>query len=375
VYEAASIAMRILFVASNIEAPGANGGSTHVTEVVRHLREHDEVLLIARSDSTLDNTLAIGTRTAPYGLRRVNALRLALQAYPEVKRFAPDVIYERGSSFGLGALLGRALSVPSLCMVLDDHRTRLSLARAGRLIATRADLVPERYRHKLRLVRWGANTRLFNPNIDGSALRQRLGIPSQRLVVGYTGGFYGWHGLEDLVPAAALLRDLDAVFLLVGEGERSAAIRALVEDTGQRERFVFTGRVPYADIPEYIAACDVCVAPYNPAGHKQLRASGEFIYDPLKLFEYMACAKPVITLRAANIEAMFADGRELVMIPPGDSVELAAKLRALLTDPERRARLGQAARAAIEAGYSWEAHAAELRGLFRELLSSASTGS
>ena len=367
--------MRILFVASNIEAPGANGGSTHVTEVVRHLREQDEVLLIARHDSTLADTLAIGTRTVPYGLRRLNALRLALQAYPAVKRFAPQVIYERASSFGLGALLGRALSVPSLCMVLDDHRTRLSLAYAGRLIATRADLVPARYRDKLRLVRWGANTRLFHPGIDGSSLRNRLGIPSQRLVVGYTGGFYGWHGLEDLVVAAAALKDLDAVFLLVGEGERSAAIRVLVEQTGQSARFIFTGRVPYADIPEYIAACDLCVAPYNPAGHKQLRASGEFIYDPLKLFEYMASGKAVITLRSSNIEAMFQDGRELLMIAAGDSVELAATMRELLTDAERRTQLGQAARAAIDAGYSWAAHAAELRALFRELLSSAAIGS
>ena len=367
--------MRILFVASNIESPGANGGSTHVTEVVRHLREQDEVLLIARADSHLPQTLAIGTRTPLYGLRRANALRLALRAYPEVKRFQPQVIYERGSSFGLGALLGYAFGIPSLCMVLDDHRTRLSLARAGRLIATRTDIVPERYRHKLRLVRWGANTRLFHPGLDGSGLRARLGIAPDRLVVGYTGGFYGWHGLEELVAAAAELRDLPATFLLVGEGERSKLVHELVEQSGQRDRFVFTGRVPYADIPTYIAACDVCAAPYNPSRHRQLRDSGEFIYDPLKLFEYMACGKAVITLRAANIEAMFRDGHELLMIAPGDSAELARKLRLLLTDHAQRSALGKAARAAVETQYSWAAHAAELRGLLSELVSNAATGS
>jgi glycosyltransferase involved in cell wall biosynthesis len=363
--------MRILFVASNIEAPGANGGATHVTEVVRHLREQDEVLLLARSDSTLDNTLAIGSRTAPYGLRRLNALRLAFAAYPAVKRFAPQVIYERASSCGLGALLGAALRVPSLCMVLDEQRTRLSLARAGRLIATRADIVPERYRAKLRIVRWGANTRSFHPGVDGSGVRARLGIASDRLVVGYTGAFYGWHGLEELVAASVELRDLNAMFLLVGEGERSASIRQLVERSGQSDRFLFTGRVPYADIPAYIAACDVCAAPYNPMRHGRLRDSGEFIYDPLKLFEYMACGKPVVTLRATNIEAMFRDGRELLMIAPGDSHELATKLRALLTDPAQRHRLGLAARAAVETNYSWAAHATELRSLFHELVGEA----
>ena len=135
--------MRILFVASNIECPGTNGGSTHVTEVVRHLREEDEVLVIARRGSTLEGSLAIGSR-APKGLRQLNAVRLFAQAYPAVRAFRPQVIYERGSAFGLGAMFGRALSVPTLCMVLDAQQTALSLGTARRLIATCADLVPQR---------------------------------------------------------------------------------------------------------------------------------------------------------------------------------------------------------------------------------------
>ncbi|HKP59155.1 MAG TPA: glycosyltransferase family 4 protein [Polyangiales bacterium] len=360
--------MRVLFVASNIESPGANGGSTHVTEVVSHLREQDDVLLIARHDSTLPQTLAIGVKTPIPGLRRANALRLALRAYPEVKRFAPEVIYERGSSFGLGALLGRALSVPTLMMLLDEHRTRLSLRTASRVIATRADLVPPEFRSKLRLVRWGANTRAFNPEVDGGPLRAQLGIGKEKLVVGYTGGFYSWHGLEELVESAKSLADLPVVFLLVGEGQRRAAIEKLVASAGLTERFVFTGRVPYERVPEYIAACDICVAPFNPARHGHYGRTGEFIYDPLKVFEYMAMAKPVLTLRASNIEAMFQDDRELLLTGPGDPAELSRKLRELLTDPARRKRLGDAARAAVVASYSWSSHANELRGLFREIV-------
>ena len=360
--------MRILFVASNIESPGANGGSTHVTEVVTHLRERDDVLLIARRDSTLPQTLAIGTKTPMPGLRRANALRLAAQAYLQVKRFAPDVIYERGSSFGLGALLGRALSVPTLMMLLDEHRTELSLRTASRVIATREDLVPPAYRRKLRLVRWGANTRVFHPGVDGGPLRRALGIGADELVVGYTGGFYSWHGLEELVEAAKTLTDLPVKFLLVGEGHGRAGITKLVEQAGLGSRFIFTGRVPYERVPEHIAACDVCAAPFNPTRHGHYGQSGEFIYDPLKLFEYMAMGKPVLTLRASNIEAMFQDDRELVLTAPGDPVELARKLRELLTDPARRKRLGEAAREPVVARYSWAAHAEELRGLFREIV-------
>ena len=359
--------VRILFVAPNIEAPGSNGGSTHVTEVVSHLREQDDVLLIARRGSALANTLALGGRTPAKGLRQLNAARLALQAYPAVKRFAPEVIYERGSAFGLGAMLGRALKVPSLCMVLDEHQTALSLSTASRLIATREDIVPAAYRHKLALVRWGANTRVFNPDVDARELRARLGIAEGRLVVGYTGAFYAWHGLEELVRAAEQLRELDPLFLLVGEGERSAAIARQIAAAGLAQRFVLPGRVPYVDVPRYIAACDVYAAPYNPA--RKLGPAGDFIYDPLKLFEAMAAGKPVVTLRAGNIAAMFEDGRDVVLFEPGNADDLADKLRGLLADPARRARIGAAARATVEQRYSWSAHTEVLRGLFREMIS------
>ena len=358
--------VRILFVAPNIAAPGANGGSTHVTEVVSHLRERDDVLLIARRGSTLEQTLALGGPTPAKGIRQLNAARLAMRALPAVRRFAPEVIYERGSAFGLGAMLGRALSVPSLCMVLDEHQTALSLRSASRLIATREDIVPAAYRHKLSLVRWGANTHSFRPDLDARELRALLGIPEQRLVVGYTGAFYAWHGLEDLVRAAELLRDLDAVFLLVGVGERSAAVAAQIAAAGLQQRFVLPGRVPYAEVPRYVAACDVYAAPYNPA--RKLGPAGDFIYDPLKLFEAMAGGKPVVTLRAGNIAAMFQDDRDVVLFEPGNARDLADKLRGLLQDPARRARIGAAARATVEQRYSWAAHTDVLRELFRAMV-------
>ena len=358
-------AVRILFVAPNIEVPGTNGGSTHVTEVVSHLRERDEVLLIARRGSQLSQTLALGGRTPAKGLRQLNATRLALRAFPAVKQFAPEVIYERGSAFGLGAMLARALSVPSLCMVLDEHQTKLSLGTATRLIATREDIVPAEHRHKLRLVRWGANTRTFHPGIDASALRAQLGIGAQQLVIGYTGAFYAWHGLEELVRAAERLRDLDVVFLLVGEGERSAAIAEQIAAAGVQSRFVLPGRVPYSEVPRYVAACDVYAAPYNPA--RKLGPAGEFIYDPLKLFEAMAAGKPVVTLRSGNITTMFQDDRDVVLFEPGNDADLADKLRGLLVDAARRARIGAAARATVEAQFSWSAHTAVLRELFAEM--------
>lgn len=58
---------------------------------------------------------------------------------------------------------------------------------------------------------------------------------------------------------------------------------------------IFTGNVPYADVPKYIAAMDVCLIPFkdNDISHNAV---------PLKLFEYMACEKPVISTNLEGVK-------------------------------------------------------------------------
>src|SRR5690606_8605799 len=103
--------LRILVVATQIKIPGVGGGQTHVSELLAHLREHGEVLALTRRGSSgpgvLDAGRYKGNGLPPKGLRHaVSALNYAgsLQA---VRDFAPNVIYERGSSFGLGTFLSR----------------------------------------------------------------------------------------------------------------------------------------------------------------------------------------------------------------------------------------------------------------------------
>lgn len=358
--------MRILFVASNIKCPGDNGASTHVTEVVTRLRAQDDVLLVAHKRSTLPGTLARGTGLPPAGLRQLAALSLLARVWRDVRAFRPDIVYDRGSSFGLGSALGRLLRIPVVYMVLDGQRTRFALSTAARIITTLPALIPAAHSAKVSHVHWGANTDLFHPAVDGRPIRQRLGIPRDHVVVCYSGAFYCWHGLEELVAAAAEIKALPVTFLLVGAGERSTAIRQQVCERGLSDRFIFAGRVAYTDVPQYLAAADICVAPYQPSrtGHGH---TGEFVYEPLKVFEYLAAGKPTITLKCEPIEQLFVDGRDLVMVRPNSASDLAAAIARLATDGAERDRLAHHGRAAVVARYDWDAHVTHLRSLFREL--------
>lgn len=358
--------MRILVVATEILLPDHHGGSTHVQELAHHLGEHGPALVLARRGSSGEGIAPVG-RPMPRlaALRQASALANLPAALPVARRFAPHAIYERCTSYGLGALLSRALGVPLLTMILDQRYSWLSLVRARRLVATRLDLVPAVVRHKAVQVSWGANAELFSPAISGAPARARHGL-GDAFVVGYSGSFKPWHGVDVLVEAAAHLRDRPVKFLLVGDGPERERLVARAEALGLRGRFVLTGAVPYARVPEELAAADVCVAPFVPERHGPSRARG-FVLDPLKVFESLALGKPTITIRAANIEALFRDGEHLRLVPPGDPPALARAIAEVMDDPARTRAMAAAGHDLVIARHTWRAHAAQLVELFRAM--------
>ncbi|WP_457577002.1 glycosyltransferase family 4 protein [Desulfomarina sp.] len=365
--------MRILFVAPNIPIPGTHGGSTHVTEVVRALRRENEVLLLARRGSTGKGVAGVGGRLLPGPLRFLLPLVHFPTAWKYAIAFRPDVIYERFSAFGLGTILGKRLGIPVVAMVLDKSAAPVTYRWADRLITTAPHLVPEKYGDKVEKVCWGANIEIFHPDNNGSYVRQRHGIDGKEFLIGYMGAFYPWHGLETLVEAAVLLDRnppvADFRFLLVGDGQTRGRIEKLVREKALDHRFLFTGRVAYDSVPDYLAAVDICVAPYNPGKHKELNRHGMF-FDPLKVFESLAAGKSTITLDSKNMRYLFEDGKHALLVKPGDAVALAEAVGRLAADGELRVHLGREGRKITETKYSWQAHGDQLCRIFHQLLES-----
>jgi glycosyltransferase involved in cell wall biosynthesis len=166
---------------------------------------------------------------------------------------------------------------------------------------------------------------------------------------------------SNLGPAARELKVL-LVGPYFGESMKYA------EELGMGDRAIFAGPVSYEDVPEYINACDVLCAPYDPSLSTLRSERG--IGAPLKVLEYMACKKPVVSTSVGPITDVVEDGRTGLLVPPGDVSALTKALQELIGNPLRAESIGSEARKEVVAKYSWSS----LAETFEHVLNDARAG-
>jgi glycosyltransferase involved in cell wall biosynthesis len=169
-----------------------------------------------------------------------------------------------------------------------------------------------------------------------------------RRVIGFVGGFYPWHGLPLLVEAFARLVDQfdDLLLLLIGDGPERTTVEHLVAERGLTDRVILTGKVDHEGLPAHLATFHVGVMPDSNA-----------YGSPMKIFEYMAMAKPVVVPDYAPLLDAVTDGVEGRVFRRGDVDSLTEALTDILADGDAHRRMGAAARAAVVRVHNWRANA------------------
>lgn len=174
-------------------------------------------------------------------------------------------------------------------------------------------------------------------------LRQRLGIPQDRVVVAYLGLLAGYQGTGKLLEAAAQLVALGVPvhFLIMGfPGEE--AWRAQAAQMGLAGHTTFTGGIPYDLAPTYLCVGDIAVSP------KMSETEGNG-----KLLNYMAAGLPTVTFHTPVAREILGDLG--VYARPEDSTDLARCIALLARDPGLRAERGRRLRARAIEHFSWRA--------------------
>jgi glycosyltransferase involved in cell wall biosynthesis len=177
----------------------------------------------------------------------------------------------------------------------------------------------------------------------------------RRHLVGYSGVMGKQEGIDLLLLAIRhIVRELgrqDIHFGLVGGGTAWAALRGQCTKMGLDDYVTFTGRVPQQELLDMLNTADVCVNPdvANPMND---------ISTMNKIMEYMALAKPIVQFDLK--EGRFSAQDASLYAARNDPVDLALKIVELIDDPQRRARMGAAGRARVEAVLDWRHEAPQL---------------
>lgn len=164
--------------------------------------------------------------------------------------------------------------------------------------------------------------------------RARPAGPGRPLTVAQYGKWSPMHGADVVLDAAERLAGRPVRFVLAGEGQRSAELRADIRRR-RLDNVEWLGMRPHDELRRILLGADVCLGVFGGSDK-----AGRVI--PNKVFDGLACGRPVVTAATPGVRELLHDGEDALLVPPGDAAALAAALERLEDEGERE-RLGRAA--------------------------------
>lgn len=382
--------MRICYLCADLGIPvcGRKGASAHLRGLVRAFASlgHEVVLVTPRGAGAeklgarlvpvevpeiVEGVSAATSRHVARALSHLwNNVAVESALREVVSTFRPDLIYERYSPFAVaGVMTAKRLGVRHLLEVnaplaWEGRRYRrqalqeaaesleqaaiaatslvVTVSRELREMLVAAGAAPS----KVAVVPNGVDAELFSP--EGETYRDGL---EDRVVIGFVGSLKPWHGVELLAEAfRQLAPDSRFHLLIVGDGPEAPLIDSL--DRELPGRVTRVGAVPHADVPKYLRAMDIAVAPYP--------ALERFYFSPLKVLEYMAVGRAVVATGVGQLAEMIRAGVNGLLVEPGRPGALTDAIAFLADDASRRRALGTAAAERVRREHLWTHRATQV---------------
>jgi len=281
-------------------------------------------------------------------LRSIDVLRITAKIVLLARDRKWDVILERETSWGAGALAAKLLGLKYYLEMVGPVASPLCVRWAEKVFANTRGVVGEDLpADTIVVLSAGVNIRLFS---GASCSGNSLAIPGSYLV-GYFGGFLEFHGVGTILGCMGrVTRETpETRFLFVGPYYADALNSA--ECLGTVDHAIFLGAVPYDSIPGLMACCDILLAPYNPSASELTRTRGLF-GSPIKVFESMASGRPIVATCVGTVPEILHEARCGVLVPPDSPQELAEAILGLLGHPKCRKKMGKRGQISAKR-YTW----------------------
>jgi glycosyltransferase involved in cell wall biosynthesis len=269
-----------------------------------------------------------------------------------------------------GAAATRRAGIPHL---ITMHGGRGAATRWRRRVALRwafrasSGMVAVSVPTRLELERFLGTSRRIDvvangvPRRDGrrERLRRELAVHDDEVLIVAVGNLYPVKGHEVLLRALAGAGPGSPWRLVIaGRGEEGERLRALAEEIGAATRVHLLGY--RADIPDILAAADIFAMPSLSEGL------------PLALIEAMFGGRAIVASKVGGIPDALEDGREGLLVPPGDPIALRTALQRLVSSQPLRATLGAAAQRRAQAEHTIVRMTDQYEQLYRSFLGSRS---
>lgn len=190
----------------------------------------------------------------------------------------------------------------------------------------------------------GANPEIFHP-MDKTGCRERLQLDPDKIYLIFIGSLKKWHGLQQIILALPELikKFPDVHLLIVGEGEQRTAMEKVVSDNGLGERVTFFGERAFEEVPYYINASDICLGSFTDKPG----------ISPLKIFDYMACAKPIVSNAVGGMEDLFKVHKAGLLVQSQEPQAWVEPIARLIENSDLARELGKNGHKAVANEFNW----------------------
>jgi glycosyltransferase involved in cell wall biosynthesis len=248
---------------------------------------------------------------------------------------------------GIFRAIERVLAYTTGTLIAVSDEVRDELVGLGVAPARRFAVVP----YGFDLPPWGEADEKARRSI-----RTKIGADDGTFVVGWAGRLAAIKRPLDLVRTLRALvdRDVDALLVLVGDGEDRAAVEAYAAELEVADRCRLVGF--QKSIRPWYAAFDVLILTSANEG------------TPVVAIEALAAGRPVVATRAGGTGAVVRHGETGYLETIGDTTALAERLAMLERDPELRGRMGARGTEDVRARFAVGRMADEIETVYRRLL-------
>ena len=220
----------------------------------------------------------------------------------------------------------------------------------------------------IEVIPWGADPEKFRPLEDRCNVREKYGWSPKELIISTLGRMVHKKGFSQLIDIIPDLTSCTQKFRVVigGSGPLEDELKEKAARMNLSEIVSFPGRIPWDEVPKYLAASDIFVLP------SQRDEAGNLDGLPTVLLEAMACGLPCVASDVGGVSLVIDQAKNGFLISPNSSSELTEGLRSLIEDKDLRDRFSAAARSSVVERFNWDNVGKKFEAICQEALNGQS---